>query len=91
MAPIGSFNYNLLKKDSTVLRTNFLFGSNSLNVSDNSKIINATTDYILSIKGFDEPLFYITKVVSTDHNQASSLMNQIIHFQPTEMLFLNQY
>ena len=34
-----------------------LFGNMSLNSSDNSKILNATIDFIVSTKRFDEKLF----------------------------------
>ena len=49
----------------------------SLSPSNNSKILNATTDFILSTKRFDEQLI---KVVTIDHKQPNNLMSLIIGF-----------
>ena len=54
---LGNFNYSLLENTSNVLTQTLLFGNTSLNPIDNSKILTATIDLILSTKIFDEQLF----------------------------------
>ena len=50
----GNFNCSLLENTSKVLTQTLLFGNTSLSLSDNSKILSATIDFILSTKRFDE-------------------------------------
>ena len=45
-------------------RQTILFGNTSQTSSNNFKIINASIDYILSSKRFDEPLFKINSFIS---------------------------
>ena len=52
----------------------------SFSPSDNSKILNATIDFVLLTRRFDEQLYKIMKVVSTDHKQANNLTSLIICF-----------
>ena len=54
---LGNFNCSLLENTSKVLTQTLLFGNTSLSPSDNSKILSATIDFILSTKRFDEQLF----------------------------------
>ena len=48
---------NLLDLCEPVLIRTLLFGSNSFDTDANTNIINATIEYILSTKRFDQPLF----------------------------------
>ena len=52
----------------------------SLSPSNDSRILDATVDLILSAKRFDDQLFYIMKGVYTDHKKANNLTNLIICF-----------
>ena len=54
---LGNFNYSLSGNNSNALTQTLLFGNISLSLSDNSKILNGTIDFILSTKRFDEQLF----------------------------------
>ena len=40
-----------------VLMVTLLFGSNSFDTNANTNVLNATIEYIISTKRFDEPLF----------------------------------
>ena len=57
LSSLGIFNCSLLENTSKVLTQTLLFGNTSLSPSDNSKILSATIDFILSTKRFDEQLF----------------------------------
>ena len=57
LSTLGNFNCSLLENTSKVLTQTLLFGNTSLSPSDNSKILSATIDFILSTKRFDEQLF----------------------------------
>ena len=48
---------NLLDLCEPVLIRTLLFGSNSFDTDANTKVLNATIEYILSTKRLDEPLF----------------------------------
>ena len=50
----GNFNCSLLENTSKVLTQTLLLGNTSLSLSDNSKILRATIDFILSTKRSDE-------------------------------------
>ena len=54
---LGNFDSSLSENTSKVLTQTLLFGNISLSPSDNSKILSATIDFILSTKRFDEQLF----------------------------------
>ena len=56
LSTLGSFNCSLLDNASNVLTQTLLFGNTSLIPSDNSKILGATIDFMLSTKRFDEQL-----------------------------------
>ena len=56
-----------------------LFGNASQTSSNNFKIINASIDYILSSKRFDEPLFWINSLISKlEFNQQFSFYLYIV-------------
>ena len=57
LSTLGNFRYILLEDTGKVLTHTLLFGNMSLSSSDNPKILNATTNFILSTKRFDEQLF----------------------------------
>ena len=57
LSTLGDFNYSLLENTSNALTQTLLFGITSLSSSDNSKILSATTGFILSIKRFGKQLF----------------------------------
>ena len=54
LSTLGNFNCSLLENTSKVLTQILLFGNTSLSPSDNSKILRATIDFILSTKRFDK-------------------------------------
>ena len=53
---LGNFNCSLLENTSKVLTQTLFFENMSLIPSNNSKILSATTDFILSTKRFDEQI-----------------------------------
>ena len=57
LSTLGNFNDSLLENTSNVLILSLLFGNMSLSPSDNSKILSATTNFILSTKRIDKQLF----------------------------------
>ena len=57
LSTLGNFNDNLLENTSNALTLSLLFGNTSLSPSDNSKILSATTNFILSTKRIDKQLF----------------------------------
>ena len=54
---LGIFNYSLLENANSFLTQTLLLGKMSLSPSDDSKILNATIDFILSTKRLHEQLF----------------------------------
>ena len=48
---------NLLDLCEPVLIKTFLFGSNSFDANANTNVLNATIEYVLSTKRFEEPLY----------------------------------
>ena len=62
MLTICSYIYNsLLDLCEIVLIRTLLFGINSFDADANANVVNATIEYILSTKRFDEPLFQCKK------------------------------
>ena len=59
LSTIRSLDSKLLDCTNYDLKQTLLFGNTSQTSSNNFKIMNASIDYILSSKPFDEPLFYI--------------------------------
>ena len=57
LGTLGHFNNSLLENTADVLSQTLLFGNTSLSPSDNSKILSAIIDFILSTKKFNEQLF----------------------------------
>ena len=57
LSTLVNFSYSLLENFSNVSTQTLLFENKSLSPSDNSKILSATIDFILSTKRFDEQLF----------------------------------
>ena len=57
LSHIGNINYKLLENTDTVLTQTLLFGNTSFDKTHNTKIPNATINFILLTKRFDEPLF----------------------------------
>ena len=53
LCTLGNFNWSLLENASKVFTQTLIFGNT---LGDNSNIISATTDFILSTKRFDEQL-----------------------------------
>ena len=54
---LSTIDNNLLDLSEPVLIKTLLFGSNSFDTEANTNILNATIEYILSTKRFQEPLF----------------------------------
>ena len=57
MGTIEIIDNNLLDLCEPVLIRTLLFGSNSFDTDANTNVLNATIEYVLSTKRFDEPLF----------------------------------
>ena len=57
LSTIENIDNNLLDLCEPVLKRTLLFGSNSFDTDANINVLNATIEYILSTKRFDEPLF----------------------------------
>ena len=57
LSTIENSDNNLVDLCEPVFIKTLLFGSNSLDTDANTNVLNATIEYILSTKRFDEPLF----------------------------------
>ena len=57
LCTLVNIDNNLLDLCEPVLIRTLLFGSNSFDTNANTNVLNATIEYILSTKRFDEPLF----------------------------------
>ena len=62
LSTIGNIHYKLLENTDSVLTQTLLFGNTSFDITDNTKILNATINFILLTKRFDEPLFQTKSV-----------------------------
>ena len=58
LSTIKNIDCRLLDVTETVLTKALLFGNCSVDAETNTQILNATIEYILSTKRFDESLFY---------------------------------
>ena len=58
LSTIKNIGYRLLDVTETVLIKALLFGNCSFDALTNTQILNATTEYILTTKTFDESLFH---------------------------------
>ena len=52
----------MLENTESVFAQTLLFGNRSLNIADNTKIVNAAKIFILLAKRFDEPFFKTNSV-----------------------------
>ena len=57
LSAIENIDNNLLDLCEPVLIKTLLFGSNSFDTNANANVLNATIEYVLSTKSFEEPLF----------------------------------
>ena len=57
LSTLVNIDNNLLDLCKPVLIRTLLFGSNSFNTDANTNVLNATIEYIISTKRFDESLF----------------------------------
>ena len=57
LSTIENIDNNLLDLCEPILIKRLLFGSNSFDSNANTNVLNATTEYVLSTKRFEEPLF----------------------------------
>ena len=57
LSTIANINYKLLENTDSVLTQTLLFGNTSFNIANNTKILNATINFILLTKRIDAPLF----------------------------------
>ena len=57
LSTISNINYKLLENTDSVLTRTLLFGNTSFDITENTKILNATINCILLTERFDEPLF----------------------------------
>ena len=57
LSTIKNIDNNLLHLCEPVLIRTLLFGSNSFDTNANTNVLNATIEYVLSTKRFEEPLF----------------------------------
>ena len=75
LCTIRSLDGKLLDYTDYVLTQTFLFGNTSQTSTNNFKIINASIEYILLSKSFDEPLFKINSFISkSEFNQQFSFL-----------------
>ena len=58
LGTIKNIDCRLLDVTETILIKTLLFGNCSVDAQTNILILNATTEYILTTKRFDESLFY---------------------------------
>ena len=58
LSTLVNIDNNLLDLCEPVLIRTLLFGSNSFDTDANTNVLNATIEYIISTKRFDEPLFH---------------------------------
>ena len=86
LSTIENIDNNLLDLCEPVLIRTLLFGSNSFDTDANTNVLNATIEYILSTKRFDEPLFQWNRKFS------NNVMNQyILYLLYLLALFVNFY
>ena len=87
LSTIENIDNNLLDLREHVPIKILLFGSNSFDIHANTKILNATIEYILSTKRFDEPLFQWKQKLS------NKVMNKqfLYLLQLLLVLFVNFY
>ena len=64
LSTLVNIDNNLLDLCEPVLIRTLLFGSNSFDTDANTNVLNATIEYILSTKRFDEPLFQWKQKIS---------------------------
>ena len=57
LSAIENIDNNLLDLCEPVLIKTLFFGSNSFDTNANTNVLNATIEYVLSTKRFEEPLF----------------------------------
>ena len=57
LSNVGNINYKLLENTDSNLTQTLLFGNTSFDITDNTKTLDATINFILLTKRFDEPLF----------------------------------
>ena len=57
LSVIENIDNNLLDPCEPVSIKTLLFGSNSFDTNANANVLNATIEYVLSTKSFEEPLF----------------------------------
>ena len=57
LSTIKNIDNNLLHLSEPVLVRTLLYGSNSFDTNANTNVLNATVEYIISTKRFDEPFF----------------------------------
>ena len=81
LSTLGNFNYSFLENTSSALTQILLFGNMPLSGSGNSKILNATTDFILSTKRFGEQLFLNNKSCICWPQSSNNLASLIIWFK----------
>ena len=76
LSTIRSLDSKLLDFTDSGLTQTLLFGNTSQTSSNNFEIINASIDYILSTRRFDQPLFKINSFISkSEFNQQFSFLH----------------
>ena len=53
---IKTINYGIFELSSTIMTKTLLFGDSSLSDSTNTLILNSTTEYVIAIKKFGDPI-----------------------------------
>ena len=79
-----NIDYRLLDVIGTVLINTFLFGNCFVNTHTNTQILNATIEYILTTKTFDESLFY-SRDLKVDGCQSN------LYFMLKQLLFFYKF
>ena len=96
LSTVGNIDNNLLDLSEVVLLKTLLFGSDSFETNANTNILNATIEYVLSTKKFEEPLFQwnreIFKQVYESENSVSIvIVSCLFLITCTFFLFLFSY
>ena len=78
LSTISNIKNNLLDLSEPVLIKTVLFESNSFNTNANTNVLNATIEYVLSIKRFEEPLFHWSQEIFKQGYESMNFVSTLI-------------
>ena len=88
LSTIENTDNNLLDLCEPVLIRTLLFGSNSFATDANTNILNATTEYLISTKRFDKPLFeWKQKIFKQGYESVYSVFTALVIWIICKFLF----